>query len=57
MRKAGTPAEALHAALNAAGIYASVRSNAIRLSPHYYNTNDEMDRIVSTMAEVSSLTV
>lgn len=57
VRKPGTPAETLHAALNAAGIYASVRSNAIRLSPHYYNTDEEMDRIVNAMSEVSSLTV
>lgn len=49
VRKPGVPAEAVLAALAAAGICASVRSEAIRLSPHYYNTIDELDHAVATI--------
>lgn len=52
VRKPGTPVEALQAALAAQRIHASVRSNAIRLSPHYYNTVDELDQIVRTISAV-----
>ncbi len=50
VRKPGVPAATVLAALEAAGICASLRSEAIRLSPHYYNTIDELDHAVATIA-------
>jgi cysteine desulfurase/selenocysteine lyase len=50
VRKPSVPAATVLAALAAAGICASVRSEAIRLSPHYYNTIDELDHTVATIA-------
>ena len=49
VRKPGVPAGAVLDALAAARICASVRSNAIRLSPHYYNTIDELDHVIATI--------
>ena len=39
----------VHARLTANHIFVSIRSGAIRLSPHYFNTKDEIERIVSMM--------
>ena len=39
-------------ALKAAGIVATVREGAIRLSPHLYNTPAEMERVVEVLEEV-----
>ena len=50
VRKPGVAASALLARLTAARICASLRSEAIRLSPHYYNTVDELDHAVATIA-------
>jgi selenocysteine lyase/cysteine desulfurase len=38
-----------HRALKAAGITATVREGAIRLSPHLYNTPAEMERVVEVL--------
>lgn len=38
---------ALHAKLEAAGIYCSLREGLIRLSPHCYNTIAEMEKVAS----------
>ena len=46
----GIAAPELHKKLTAAGIYTSVRNGAIRVSPHCYNTFDEMKQIISVMA-------
>jgi selenocysteine lyase/cysteine desulfurase len=45
--------ERVHAALSAAGVVCVVREGAIRLSPHLYNTRDEMERVVELL-EASS---
>jgi selenocysteine lyase/cysteine desulfurase len=37
--------------LAAEGIYVSFRGNAIRVSPHLYNTHDEVDRLFQTLAK------
>ncbi|RUM07900.1 aminotransferase class V-fold PLP-dependent enzyme [Rhizobium chutanense] len=50
LEKPGTSAAELHSSLTANGVYASVRNGAIRISPHYYNTADEIERIISIMA-------
>jgi selenocysteine lyase/cysteine desulfurase len=42
------PAEA-HRALRAAGITCSLRESSIRLSPHCYNTVEEMARVVEVL--------
>jgi selenocysteine lyase/cysteine desulfurase len=41
-----------HAALKEAGISASVREGAVRLSPHCYNTVEEMERVVAVLDRV-----
>jgi selenocysteine lyase/cysteine desulfurase len=41
--------EAIVAALGAEGIVAAVRDGAVRLSPHFYNTEEEMARAVGVM--------
>lgn len=50
LQKPGVAASELHESLSANGIYASVRNGAVRISPHYYNTFDEMDHIISVMS-------
>lgn len=39
------------AALRAAGVTATVREGALRLSPHCYNTREEMERVVGVLEE------
>ena len=50
LRRPGTPTLETHANLTANGIFASIRNEAIRISPHYYNTPDEIERIVTVMS-------
>lgn len=50
LKKPGTPTSEVHAKLTANSIYASVRNDAIRISPHYYNTPDEIEQIVAVMS-------
>lgn len=38
-----------HARLRAAGVVCVVRENAIRFAPHFYNTTDEMDRVMNVL--------
>ncbi|HEX5034001.1 MAG TPA: aminotransferase class V-fold PLP-dependent enzyme [bacterium] len=33
------------------GIYAAIRAGGLRLSPHFYNTEEEMDRVIETIRE------
>ncbi|MBB4236239.1 aminotransferase class V-fold PLP-dependent enzyme [Rhizobium esperanzae] len=56
LRKPGIGAVDMHSALTAQRVYASVRSEAIRISPHYYNTAAEMEEIISVMAATESQT-
>ncbi len=55
VRKPGVPASAVLASLTAARICASLRSEAIRLSPHYYNTVDELDQVVGAIASCAAV--
>jgi selenocysteine lyase/cysteine desulfurase len=41
---------AASARLSAAGVAHSLREGAIRLSPHCYNTADEVDRALASLA-------
>lgn len=41
------------AALRAGGVVCAVRDGAIRLAPHFYNTRDEMEEVVSILEEAS----
>jgi selenocysteine lyase/cysteine desulfurase len=50
VRKKGTPSGVLLSRLSSERIFASERGGAIRLSPHYYNTEDEIDQIVDVLA-------
>ena len=43
-------AEAVRADLDAAGIKAAVRAGSVRLSPHVYNTAEQIDRAASALA-------
>lgn len=46
-------AEAVHAALDAAGVRCVVREGGIRLAAHFYNTPDEMRRVVEILERTS----
>lgn len=50
LQKLGTAVADVHASLVENGIYTSIRNGAIRVSPHYYNTPEEMERVVSIIA-------
>lgn len=41
--------DAVEAALREAGVICSVREGAVRLSPHFYNTVEEMERVVAVL--------
>ncbi len=41
----------VYARLRDAGVYGSLREGAIRLSPHFYNTAAEMERVVEVLEE------
>jgi cysteine desulfurase/selenocysteine lyase len=41
------------AALREGGVVFSVREGAIRLAPHFYNTVDEMERVVEILDAVA----
>lgn len=43
--------ERVHATLASAGIICTVRQGAIRFAPHFYNTMDEMERVVGILDE------
>ncbi len=45
-------AHAVERALRARGFIASARGPAIRLAPHFYNTEDEIDRALDVLADV-----
>lgn len=45
-------AEAAMARLRAAGVVASVRAGRVRLSAHFYNLDEEIDRAVALLADV-----
>jgi selenocysteine lyase/cysteine desulfurase len=51
--KADNPAE-LTEALRKKGIVVSARGNGIRVSPHYYNTNEETDEFVDQVCSLMS---
>jgi selenocysteine lyase/cysteine desulfurase len=40
-------------ALKAARVICSMREGAIRLSPHFYNTVEEMERVVDILEDAS----
>jgi selenocysteine lyase/cysteine desulfurase len=46
--------EATHQALAAAGVVCALREGAIRVSPHLYNTADEMRRVVEVLERETS---
>jgi selenocysteine lyase/cysteine desulfurase len=41
-------------ALEKKGIIVSARSNGIRVSPHFYNTEDEIDKLVAAAKEIEA---
>ncbi len=54
-RFAGGPS-ALHAALVARDVSVSLRRGRIRASPHFLNREDEIDRVIALVAELTSST-
>ena len=58
-RKTGTTAfvvrdsHAVEDAMRARGVLPSARGSVIRLAPHFYNTIDDVDRALDTLAEVT----
>ncbi len=51
LRLAATPPSDLPARLANAGIYVSVRGSAIRVAPHLYNSEEDIDRLFQALQE------
>ena len=49
LRLASPPPPDLPLRLSAAGVYVSVRGSAIRVAPHLYNTEDDIDRLFQAL--------
>jgi selenocysteine lyase/cysteine desulfurase len=49
LEKAGTDPKAIAARAKAAGVIVAVRGGRLRVSPHVYNTVDELDRLMSLL--------
>ena len=52
LRVDGGIPDALPATLAKENIFVSVRGNAIRVTPHLYNTKDDADRLIDTMKRI-----
>lgn len=52
LRTPGLPSVRLLELLERENIHASLRNDAIRLSPHYYTTADEIEQVVCTIREI-----
>jgi cysteine desulfurase / selenocysteine lyase len=60
MEKSGTvtfvsdqvPSTTIFDTLSAAGVIVSLREGAIRVAPHFYNTTDEVDRLLETLPKL-----
>ncbi len=50
-RDPARPSEGLLDRLDAAAIRVSLRAGGIRVSPHYYNTDEEIDRVIETLKD------
>lgn len=50
LKRNGISAAELNSRLNQNRIYASVRNGAIRIATHYYNTEEEIEKIIAVMA-------
>jgi len=48
-RSKNIPSEALHQKLADAGVIVSLRGGAIRVSPHFYNTEEEIERLLAEL--------
>ena len=53
-RKPGATAQALLRDLGAARVIARTHSDFVRLSPHFYNTMEEIDRAIGAVDEILS---
>ena len=49
-RKPGQSAQEVMRDLNAARVVCRIHSDFVRLSPHFYNTEEEVDRVVDFVA-------
>lgn len=49
-RKRGTTAQAVLRDLSAAGVIGRTHSDFVRLSPHFYNTEEEVDRVLEVLS-------
>ena len=49
-RKPGTKAQAVLRDLSAAQVVARIHQDFVRLSPHFYNTDEEVDRVLEVLA-------
>jgi len=52
-RKAGSPPQEILRDLQASRIVGRIHADFIRLSPHFYNTEDEVDRVIEVLAPQS----
>jgi cysteine desulfurase / selenocysteine lyase len=49
-RKPGTSATGVLRDLSAAGVIARTHRDFVRLSPHFYNTEEEVDRVLDVLS-------
>ena len=49
----GKNMDKIFASLTQAGIFVSKREGGIRVSPHFYNTEEEIDRLVEVLHKVT----
>ena len=49
-RKPGTSAQAVLRDLSAAHVIARTHQDFVRLSPHFYNTEEEVDQVLDVLA-------
>ena len=50
----GVPAETVRDRCRREGIVVSCRGGGVRISPHAYNTQDEIDQLIAVVAELAS---
>ncbi|HEX6350613.1 MAG TPA: aminotransferase class V-fold PLP-dependent enzyme [Candidatus Dormibacteraeota bacterium] len=54
-RKPGAPPQEILRDLQAAHVVGRIHADFVRLSPHFYNTEDEVDRVIEVLAQQSAV--
>ena len=54
-RKPGSPPQEILRDLQASRIVGRIHADFVRLSPHFYNTEDEVDRVIDVLSPQAAL--